>query len=1134
MAQVQIRLNGKRVTARPGQTILDVAAAEGIFIPTLCHDKRLVPFGSCRVCLVRVEGARNYVPACSTAIANGMVIDTESDDVMEARKLSLALLISDHYGDCVSPCSLECPAHIDIQGYIALIRANQYQEAVRLIKEQNPMPVTIGRICPHPCEEVCRRNRVDEPIAINNLKRFSADYDISLDHPVQPERQAPTGKRVAIIGAGPAGLSAAYYLALLGHAVSIFERNERPGGMLRYGIPEYRLPKEILDREIELILSLGVEIRYATAFGRDVTTGSLRKGGFDALFLGIGAVRSTGMRIEGEELPEVLSGIDFLADIASGREYDMSGMTVVVVGGGNTAMDASRTSLRLGAGRVIVLYRRTRREMPAHDFEIVEADEEGIEFQYLAAPVKVSSEDGRLSIECVRMKLGPPDESGRQRPVPIAGSNFTMQAHYLITAIGQRPDISCIGHAELVSARDRIKADPETGSTAIDFVYAGGDCVTGAATAIEAIAAGKRAARSIDQFLRTGKRPVSDPGEFNISKGALEEIPADVFELYGKIPRVAMPTLEPQVRIQNFRQIEQGISEEAALREAGRCLECGCVKGFTCGLRAHSTEYGVSADSFPGEKNRYPEYNNLLSGHPPIVRDENKCVKCGICVRICDEVWGLSVFGYVKRGFETEIVPSLEGTLSNTACDLCGQCADACPTGALALNPYIPKPGPFRETEKRGTCIMCSLGCVLNFNIYGNMILKCTAEPGMGENDGNLCVRGRFGYRSLLPGYRSFDYLQIQGRRRDTLTERESVQRASEILLQSDRTLILTGTGLSNEEYELIHGLTRTVRAAHVMHIPLDEAERSRESYRAVGGLAVHRKETTDLLPRNLDDLAHAVNIVLLNIYPGRSWPILEMKIRHAAHNGTRLFIINDRPTRLDDHAVAVYRLREPLYRDFLLLTGKLRCGDDGNSDASAGEFFRKFEIDAPYLSQARLKPERIRHLSGSLQEGNTVFITDGDRTSEGDLEAFLMHALLLRHRSKLLIMQRGLNPVGARRWAGNRDNPEELNGNLLEDYDTLLQYGLPDLFPMKNHMVIHFGFTPLRSYGKGGIFVPSSSLLETGGRICLYNGKEISLKRVLRNDRRLDNRRTLKLIAAQLTKSGVQVQMRSEPGKTP
>jgi len=813
-----------------------------------------------------VEGAHNFVPACSTTVVDGMVIDTKSEDVTAARQLSLALLISDHYGDCVSPCIIECPAHIDIQGYIALIRAGQYREAVGLIKERNPMPVTIGRVCPHPCETVCRRNRVDEPIAINNLKRFAADYDIAVEHCYIPEKAPTNGKRVAAIGAGPAGLSSAYYLRLLGYGVSIFEQNEQPGGMLRYGIPEYRLPKEILDREIDLILGLGVEIQYGVAFGRDVTIESLRKDGFEAIFLAIGAQLSTDMRIEGESHSDVLSGIDFLADIASGRDYDMSGRTVVVVGGGNTAMDASRTSLRLGAERVIVLYRRTRREMPAHDFEIEEAEEEGVEFQYLAAPIRVSHRGEQLSIECIRMELGPPDESGRQRPVPIPDSNFTMKAHHLITAIGQRSDISCIEHEELVSVRDRIKADPETGTTALDFVFAGGDCVTGAATAIEAIAAGRRAAMSIDRFLKTGERPTNDPAEFNISKGTLEKIPAEVFELYEKIPRVAMPTLEPQVRIHNFQQIERGISEDAALREAERCLECGCIEGFTCSLRKLSTEYDVAADSFPGERNRYPEYNNLLSGHPPIVRDENKCVKCGICVRICDELWGLSVFGYVNRSFETEIVPSLDRELGKTACDLCGQCADACPTGALALNPSLPKPGPFKEDKKRGICIQCNIGCEIDFNIYNNIILKCTAQPGIGENGGNLCVRGRFGYRSLLPGKRGFEHLETWREERETLPEDRAVQRASDMLSKSTHTLILTSASLSNEEYELIHGLAGTLKSADTMHIPFDEAERIREDYQAVGGLSASAKAFNDLSVPNLANMGKANSIVLFNI----------------------------------------------------------------------------------------------------------------------------------------------------------------------------------------------------------------------------------------------------------------------------
>jgi formate dehydrogenase major subunit len=1117
MAQVNIRLNGKQIQADARQTILDVATAQGISIPTLCHDKRLKPFGSCRVCLVKVEGARNFLPSCSTLVTAGMMIDTEGEDVVTARRLALSLLISDHYGDCVSPCSIACPAHIDIQGYIALISAGQYQGAVKLIKEQNPMPVTIGRVCPHPCEEVCRRSRVDEPIAINNLKRFAADYDIALEHPHIPEKQSPTGKRVAIIGAGPSGLSAAYYLALLGHGVSVFEQKERPGGMLRYGIPEYRLPKEILDREIDLILGLDVEIQYGTSFGRDLSMDSLREDGFDALFLGIGAGQSTDMRIDGEKNSHVLSGIDFLAEVASGEKLDMSGKTVVVVGGGNTAMDASRTSLRLGAHTVVVLYRRTRKEMPAHDFEIEEAEEEGVEFHFLAAPTKISEEEEQLYVQCIRMELGPPDESGRRRPTPIVDSGFTMEAHYLITAIGQRSDISCIEQEELVTARDRIKADPETGTTDIDFVFAGGDCVTGAATAIEAIAAGRRAAIALDQFLKTGRRPSANSDEFNISKGSLEDIPAGIFDLYTKSPRVAMPTVKPQVRIHNFQQIETGIPEQSALHEVKRCLECGCVEGFTCGLRSHSTEYDVAADSFPGEKNQYLEYNNLLSGHPPIVRDENKCVKCGICVRVCDEIWGLSVFGYVKRGFETEIAPSLRTALANTACDLCGQCADACPTGALALNPYVPKPGPFREDKKRGICTKCSLGCEIDFNIYNNIILKCTAQPEIGENRGNLCVRGRFGYRSLLPGKREFEYLAIKREERETLPEDQAVRRASDLLSKSTHTMILTSASLSNEEYELIHGLAGTLKRADTMHIPFDEAERLRDSYRAAAAIPAYSKDLPDLPSPRLDELDGADSIVIFNATPGRSWPILEMKVRHATQKGTTLFIINDRPTRLDDHAAAVFRLKDSLYRDFLFHTGKLRISSGNEAEGEAIEYFQSQSADPEFLSRARLKPARLSLFVTFLQGGKTIFISDGDHTASEALEAFLMHAHIQRDRAKLLIMQRGLNPAGARAWSEKHRGPQELNRQLMVEYDTLLLYRLPRLFPLKKQQVIHFAYAPLTDYGRGGLFFPSSSFLETGGAISLYNGEETSLIPVLKNEANLDNARILRGIIRQL-----------------
>ena len=1115
MNTVTITLNGKPVEATTDQTILEVARSQGITIPTLCHDTRLKPYGSCRVCLVKVEGARNFVPSCSTQVSEGMVIDTEDEEVYEARRLSLSLLISDHYGDCVSPCSLECPAHIDIQGYIALIRAGAYQEAVKLIKERNPMPVTIGRVCPHPCEKVCRRSRVDEPIAINNLKRFAADHDLALDHPWIPERAAPSGRKIAVVGSGPAGISAAWYLASWGHEVTMFERRPAPGGMLRYGIPEYRLPKNVLDGEIDLLFKLGVKILYETEFGKDVTLESLRQNGYSAVFLAIGAQRSTDLRIEGERSPGVVSGIDFLADMALGKQQELTGKTVIVIGGGNTAMDASRTSLRLGAEKVIILYRRSRNEMPAHDYEIAEAEEEGVDLRFLAAPVRVTGGGDRLSITFIRMELGPPDDSGRRRPIPVSGSEYRIVADLLIAAIGQQTDVSCLCGSELVGARDRIKADPLTGATPDGFVFAGGDCVTGAATAIEAIAAGRRAARSIDRFLRGGAVAENGVDAFNISKGTLQEIPDEIFELYQKSPRVLMPTLEPTERVADFREIERGLDEERALHEAARCLECGCVAGFTCLLREHATAYRISPDPFTGgEKNRYPEHNNMLRSHPPILRDENKCIKCGICVRICDGVWGLSIYGYVKRGFETEIAPSFDRNLEETACDFCGQCADACPTGALALNPYIPKPGPFDMIKRRGTCVLCSLGCAIDFNLCGDMLVQCTAEPGIGENEGNLCVRGRFGYRYLLPGNRTTAYLGFQDGRRSQITRETAVLGAKELLRRKGHKAIVTSTSISNEEYDLIRTLGGRV-GAEVFHVAHDPGEREAERYAVTGSANVEETPADtaselieDLPTADLSGLSTARNIVLFNIRPGRSFPILEMKIRHAAQRGVRLFIIHSHPTRLDEYAESVFRMSDRHYMDFLKVTGALRVSTDKGPEKEVREYFSEGNFDDALLMKLRIKPSKITAFVHALNE-QTVYISDEDTTNPEDLTRFLMHALLKPEVSQVLRMQRGTNPKGAR----PRGPRPILNEALSAPYETLMLYKLPLLFDLQCKQLIHIGFTPLKKYGAEGVFIPSSSLLETGGTVFLYNGRERSVQPVLDNRAGLDNRLTLEHI---------------------
>ena len=331
MANVKIKLNGNEVIAQEGQTILEVARENGIEIPTLCHDEHLKPFGSCWVCLVEVKGAKGFVPSCATEVREGMEIETDNENVHSARRMALELLLSDHYADCTAPCTLACPAHIDVQGYIALVHDGLYHEAVKLIKERLPLPLSVGRVCPAFCEKECRRQIVEEPIAIRQIKRFAADKDIEdAEYTYIPEKKPSTGKEVAIVGAGPAGLTAAYYLTIEGHHCTIFEANPKSGGMMRYGIPEYRLPKRILDKEIELIEKLGVDIKNNERLGRDFTLQFLYKE-YDAIFLGLGAQNAMRMRIEGEDLDGCYFGVEFLKGVVEGKIKKI-GKIVAVIG----------------------------------------------------------------------------------------------------------------------------------------------------------------------------------------------------------------------------------------------------------------------------------------------------------------------------------------------------------------------------------------------------------------------------------------------------------------------------------------------------------------------------------------------------------------------------------------------------------------------------------------------------------------------------------------------------------------------------------------------------------------------------------------------------------------------------------
>jgi NADH-quinone oxidoreductase subunit F len=471
-----------------------------------------------------------------------------------------------------APCQFACPAGIDVPSYVALIGEGRYAEALDLIREDNPLPSVCGYVCPAPCEIQCRRGEVDQPISIKSLKRFVSDF-VREQGEGAPPANIFRPQKIAIIGSGPAGLSAAYYLAREGYPVSVFETLPVLGGMLRVGIPDYRLPPEVLGFDIEAIARLGVEFKTRTAVGQELGLDDLRREGFQAFFLATGAHQEARLGIRGEERPGVYSGVEFLRQVALGEKVD-PGKNVAVVGGGNVAMDAARTALRLG-GRITVLYRRTEAEMPAYPEEIAQAREEGIVIRYLTQPVEILGDDqGVTGVICLAMELGEPDASGRRRPLPKPGSETVLPLDGLIKAIGQVPEplpLRLEGKTLHYSTRGLVEVHPLHLSTNLPGLFAGGDNVTGPATVVEAVGAGKRAARSIHRYLQ------GEPYEVKVKiptpRRRIDPLRVSDEEIEGLL-RPKMPEEEVPRRIQNFCLVELGLSAEDCRKDAIRCLRC--------------------------------------------------------------------------------------------------------------------------------------------------------------------------------------------------------------------------------------------------------------------------------------------------------------------------------------------------------------------------------------------------------------------------------------------------------------------------------------------------------------------------------------------------------------------------------
>jgi formate dehydrogenase major subunit len=883
MDKVKLTIDGKEVTARANQTILEVIRENHIAeIPTLCHEPKLPPYGSCYLCVVEVEGI------------NKMVIHTDNPRIQEARKTALELLLSNHYADCLAPCQQTCPAGVDVQGYIALIAMNKPKEAIRLIKETNPLPLVCGRVCVRECEVACRRNRVDERVGIDYLKRYASDIDIA--DPWTPAVAPANGKKVAVVGGGPAGLTCAYYLILKGYAVTLFERSPELGGMLRYGIPEYRLPKKLLDREISWIINLGVTVKKNSALGKDFSIAELKDQGFAAIYLAFGAQKAKSMRLPDEDTTAgVLPGIDFLWQLQGEKKPEVYG-NVVVVGGGNTALDAARTARRLGAEKVTILYRRTRKEMPAHPMEIDAALKEGVELILLSAPTELLQEKGRLkALTCIRMELGEADASGRRSPVPIPGSEYQLACDFAIAAIGQDVDLCGLQKDPLLkSTRYNTPVfSEETFETSLPGVFTGGDMATGPAVAIDAIAHGKIAANAIDNYIRSGKA-AGKKKEFISRKEAFGDIPDSDFSDFATIDKEKMPELPAASRAKTFDEVELGFRPEQAKKEASRCLECGCSAYFDCELRKHAVDFNVDLKKFVGEVRKY----KVDKAHPFITLDPNKCIACGRCVRTCSEILRVSALGFVYRGFKSVVRPSMEKKLLETNCISCGNCIAACPTGAIAENLPFAKPGPWAGNKHVSICHFCSIGCVLQYKVFNSDAYSVVAFNGESHNKGYLCPKGRFGYRYMLDEQRlRAPRLKGKGGMKETSWEKalEKVSHALTAIRKKhgpEAVAVFASPRMANEELYLLQKWVRVGLGTNQISSFSNLLNGS--GLDALDDMLGFTVSTT-----TMDEFQNADVIMVVNAELTEENLIAELKIKEAMKKGARLVTVNSSETAL-------------------------------------------------------------------------------------------------------------------------------------------------------------------------------------------------------------------------------------------
>ncbi len=730
-AAIRLEVDGRVLEGREGQTLLEVCRDNGIEIPTLCYEPKLPGFGACRMCVCDVEGEETPAISCSRAAEEGMKVQTQTEELRRIRATNLELIFSDHNAYCLPPCQNKCPSHIDIPGFLKTNAEGEWRESARIFKRTIPFPSILGRVCPAPCETHCRRDEVDEAIAIRDSHRYAGDQvlkamDDGIDPPVPFEIQPKTGKRVAVIGSGPAGASAAYYLLINGHDVTIYDKDEKPGGMLRYGIPEYRLPKDsVLEREYESITRLGGRFECGKALGVDFSLDDLQNQGYDAVVVAIGCYDTNKLGIPNEDADGVIDGLEYLKIATLGLEYPgHRGSRVVVVGGGFSAMDCSRTSVRQGCAETTLVYRRDMKDMPAAS-EVHEAIEEGVTTIFQAGPTRVVTDDQNkvTGVEFIRMQLGAPDASGRRRPEPAPGTEFVIPCDRVLLAIGQGPQLDWIGpgnEGTSATKQNRLRVDAVTFETGRPGVFGTGDVRTGAATVVQAIAEGRRASYAVDAYLRG-----MDLSELRTRQTLAEPQPEFLsivpFTSEVKEPRIRMRGLPAEERNSSYVEYEIPYTVAEAVAESTRCLQCTCEAIGFCDLRRLGIEYGTTLRTLEPQHNRGAGFRSVTENrftginhdyvrddsHAFILREPARCIDCGRCANVCAEVVGAACYDFMRIGFDTLVTTPLDMSLNDTPCVSCGRCAETCPTGALMPKPRILQKYDVDESR----CILCGI-CV--------------------------------------------------------------------------------------------------------------------------------------------------------------------------------------------------------------------------------------------------------------------------------------------------------------------------------------------------------------------------------------------------------------------------------------